>query len=223
MTPRLHGDALSGNCFKVMLALQQLGQDYDFVPVDILAGETRSPGFLALNPAGQVPLLELGPGRCLPESNAILLHLAEGTPLLPHDPWQRAQVYRWLFWEQYQHEPAVAVARFIVRWLGSPPDQAARLQACRERGARVLALLDQHLAAGGFVAGPSYTVADIALCAYTRVAPEGGIPLEPYPAVRGWLGRVEAQPGFAQALARQAALLQPLQAERLDHSRSSRG
>lgn len=223
MTPRLYGDALSGNCFKVMLALQQLGRHFDFVPVDLLAGETRSPRFLALNPAGQVPLLELEPGRCLPESNAILLHLAEGTPLLPQDPWHRAQVYRWLFWEQYQHEPAVAVARFIVRWLGSPPEQAARLQTCRERGVRALALMDQHLAPGSFVAGPSYTVADIALCAYTRVAPEGGIPLEPYPALRAWLARVEAQPGFAQALARQAALLQPLQVERPFGGRPRRG
>lgn len=196
MTPRLYGDPLSGNCYKVMLALHRLGRAYEFVSVDLLAGQTRTPEFLALNPAGQVPLLQLSPERCLPESNAILLYLAEGTPLLPADPWQRAQVHRWLFWEQYQHEPNVGVARFIVRYLDNPPAQAARLALCQQRGAAALALMDRELGRRPFIAGAEFSVADIAVFAYTHVAPEGGIALEPHRALRAWIERVRSQPGF---------------------------
>jgi glutathione S-transferase len=142
-----------------------------------------------------VPLLELAPGRFLPESNAILLHLAEGTPFLPQDAWERAQVYRWLFWEQYQHEPNVAVARFIVHYLGRPAEHEERLCKLQAKSQAVLGLMDEHLRTHDFMAGSCCTVADIALYAYTHVAPHGGIALEPFPAVQAWLARMVAQPG----------------------------
>lgn len=195
---RLFGDAQSGNCYKAQLLLRQLGRPFEWVPVDVLHGEARTPEFLALNPAGQVPLLVWDDGRCLPESNAILLYLAEGTPLLPADPWARAQVHRWLFWEQYQHEPTVAVARFIVHYLKNPPEQAERLAGLQARARQALRLMDAHLARLPFMAGEAYTVADIALYAYTHVAPQGGLPLDAYPALQGWLARVAAQPGHSR-------------------------
>jgi glutathione S-transferase len=194
---RVFGDAQSGNCYKVQLLLRQLGRPFEWVPVDVLKGETQTPEFLALNPAGQVPLLRLPDGRTLPESNAILLYLAEGSALLPVDPWQRAQVHRWLFWEQYRHEPAVAVARFIVHYLKNPPEQAQRLSQLQQKSHAVLALMDAHLARQPFMAGDAYTVADVALYAYTHVAPQGGVMLDAYPALRDWLARVAAQPGHA--------------------------
>lgn len=192
---RLYGDAQSGNCYKVQLLLSRLGLPCEWVPVDVLAQQTRTPEFLALNPAGQVPLAVWEDGRCLPESNAILLHLAEGTPLLPADPWARAQVYRWLFWEQYRHEPSVAVARFIVHYLKDPPEQAERLAGLQARAHQALQLMDAHLARQPFMAGEACTVADIALYAYTHVAPQGGVALDAYAALRDWLARVAAQPG----------------------------
>ncbi len=195
---RVFGDAQSGNCYKVQLLLRQLGRPFEWVPVDVLKQETRKAEFLALNPAGQVPLVLWDDGRSLPESNAILLHLAEGTPLLPSDAWARAQVYRWLFWEQYQHEPTVAVARFIVHYLKNPPEQAERLAGLQLRAQRALRLMDEHLARQPFMAGGAYSVADIALYAYTHVAPQGGLPLDDYPALRAWLARVAAQPGHSR-------------------------
>ncbi|MBN8506641.1 MAG: glutathione S-transferase family protein [Burkholderiales bacterium] len=195
---RVFGDAQSGNCYKVQLLLRQLGRPFEWVPVDVLKQETRTPEFLALNPAGQVPLLVWDDGRCLPESNAILLHVAEGTPLLPVEPWTRAQVYRWLFWEQYQHEPTVAVSRFIVHYLKNPPEQAERLAGLQARAHQALRLMTEHLQRQPFMAGSAYTVADIALYAYTHVAPQGGVHLDPYPALRDWLARVAAQPGHSR-------------------------
>jgi glutathione S-transferase len=192
---KLYGDAQSGNCYKVQLALHQLGRAFEWLPVDVLQKQTRSPAFLAMNPAGQVPLLELAPGRWLPESNAILLHLAEGTALLPQDAWQRAQVYRWLCWEQYQHEPVVAVARFIVHYLGEPPERAEQLAALQGQAQAVLGLMERHLSQQDYMAGLDYSVADIALYAYTHVAPQGGVSLAPFPVLRSWLDRVADQAG----------------------------
>ena len=192
----VHGMKASGNCYKVQLALEQLGQSYRWVEYDIRTGSTRTPAFLAMNPNGRVPLLEVGSGRYLPESNAILCFLAEGTALLPEDRWQRAQVLQWMFFEQYSHEPYVAVARYIAHLL--PADHPRRVELPRlvERAHAALAVMERHLAAQAFMAGGDYSIADIALFAYTHRAADGGIALDGYPSIRAWLDRVRAQPGF---------------------------
>jgi glutathione S-transferase len=195
-TPTVYGMSASGNCYKVRLLLEQLGLAYRWVEVDSVGGQTRTPEFLARNPNGKVPLLELADGRRLAESNAILCYLAEGSALLPADAWRRAQVLQWLFFEQYSHEPYVAVARFIAAWL--PPDHPrhAELPRLRDRGHAALALMEAALATREFLVDGGYSVADIALYAYTHDAPRGGIALDRYPALRAWLARVEATPGF---------------------------
>jgi glutathione S-transferase len=192
----VHGVSWSGNCHKLRLLLEQLGRPYRWIEVDILAGATRSPGFLAKNPNGKVPMLELDDGRILVESNAILCWLAEGTPYLPADPWQRAQAMRWMFFEQYSHEPCIAVARFICGW--TPPDspRRAELPRLRERGHQALAVMEGHLAAHPWFSGPGYGIADVALFAYTSVAGDGGFDVSAYPALLDWLARVRATPGF---------------------------
>ncbi len=193
----VHGFSSSGNCHKVRLLLEQLGRDYRWIEVDSSKGETRMPGFLAKNPNGRVPVIELDDGRILAESNAILCWLAEGTPYLPGDAWQRAQALAWMFFEQYSHEPYIAVARFIRGW--TPPDsprRAAELPRCLERGHAALAVMERHLAGQAWFTGHDYGVADIALFAYTDVASEGGFDLGGYPAIRDWLARVRATPGF---------------------------
>ncbi|MBL8299320.1 MAG: glutathione S-transferase family protein [Rhodanobacteraceae bacterium] len=192
----VYGMKLSGNCYKVQLLLEQLGRPYRWVEVNSAAGETRTPQYLAMNPNGKVPLLELEPGRWLAESNAILCFLAEGSPYWPQDAWLRAQVLQWLFFEQYSHEPYIAVARYICRWLPADHPRRAELPRLRERGAQALAVMEQHLATQPFFAGASYTVADIALFAYTHAAADGGFELAAYPQVQAWLDRVRAQPGF---------------------------
>jgi glutathione S-transferase len=192
----VYGMSTSGNCHKLRLLLEQLGTRYHWNEVDSAAGQTRSAEFLALNPNGKVPVVELSDGRILTESNAILFWLAEGTPFLPHDGWQRAQALSWMFFEQYSHEPCIAVARFICGW--EPLDSARRdeLPALRERGHRALAVMERHLSANDWFSGPDYGIADIALYAYTAVAPHGGLSLENYPALLRWLSRVQQQPGF---------------------------
>ena len=151
----VYGMKASGNCYKVQLLLEQLQQPYHWVEVDIFAGESRTPQYLAMNPNGRVPLLQVEPGRWLAESNAILCYLAEGSPLWPGDAWARAQVLQWLFFEQYSHEPYIAVARFICRFL--PPDhpRQAELPRLRERGAQALAVMERHLQQQDFFAGDS--------------------------------------------------------------------
>ncbi|MBX9614005.1 MAG: glutathione S-transferase family protein [Caulobacteraceae bacterium] len=187
----LHGDIRSGNCLKVKWMLDLMGRDYSWVEVDILAGGSRTPAFLALNPAGQVPTLVLDDGRVLAQSNAILLHLAEDSPWIPTDGWARARMFEWLFWEQYSHEPYVAVARFQRAYLGWDADRIEpRLM---ERGHAALARMEAALAEDDWLAGGAGpTLADLALVAYTRVAGEGGFDLEAYPAVRDWIVRTEA-------------------------------
>lgn len=192
---KVYGDLKSGNCYKVKLLLAQLGAEHEWLHTDILERESRTPGFLAKNPNGRIPLLEIGDGVFLPESNAILCYLADGTPFLPSERLPRARVLQWLFFEQYSHEPYIAVARFIVRYLGRPPDQEARLQDRMAPGYAALGVMEQHLASRSFFAADRYTVADIALYAYTHVAHEGGFELAKYPAVRAWLDRVRDQPG----------------------------
>lgn len=195
----LYGDSNSGNCYKVQLALAQLGQAYEWREIDIIGKkETRTPDFLALNPNGQIPLLITEDGIALPESNAILNYLAHGTPLLPDDRLARAQVLRWMFFEQYTHEPNVAVARFIVRYLGRPADREDVLQEKIKKGASALSVMEQHLAGNDFFAAGRYTIADIALYAYTHRAHEGLIDLEPFPAIQAWLTRIASQSGYVE-------------------------
>ena len=195
---KVYGDLYSGNCYKVKLALHQLGQRYEWIDIDVLKAETHTPEFLALNPNGKIPLLMLDDGRTLPESNAILNYLADGSPLLPTDRWERAQMLQWMFFEQYTHEPNVAVARFIVRYLGRPAEHEARLHTTLKNGAKALGVMEAHLGEHEFFAAGRYTIADIALYAYTHVAHEGLFELEPFPNIRAWLNRVKAQPGHVE-------------------------
>ena len=191
----LYDHPVSANCLKVRILLAQLGVSYERVTVDLFAGETRRPEHLARNPDGRVPVLELDSGELLPESAAIMLYLAEGTPYLPDDRYQRAQVLQWLFFEQYDLEPNIAVARFWLSVSGTPERWAAELPAKQEAGYRTLAAMERHLAERAYLVGERYTVADIALYGYTNVAEEGGFELGRFPAVQAWLARVAAEPG----------------------------
>lgn len=189
MTLRIYGDTKSGNCLKVKWTAERLALPFDWVEVDILRSQSRTPEFLAMNPAGQVPAVIFDDGRALAQSNAIMLHLAEGSALIPTDAFERAKMYEWLFWEQYSHEPYVAVARFQVAYLGKPVSELdPRLV---ERGGAALARLETQLTTTPYLVGERLTLADIALVAYTRVAHEGGFDLSLYPAVKAWVGRVE--------------------------------
>jgi len=191
---RLYDYLASGNAYKVRLLLHQLGIPFERVETDIVRGETRTPEFLARNPNGRIPTLELEDGTHLAESNAILFYLAEGTPFLPATRFERALVLQWLCFEQYSHEPNIATVRF---WLhtGLDDERRAMLPMKRRLGHDALAVMDGHLRARSFFVGERYSIADIALFAYTHVAGEGGFDLEPYAAVRAWLDRVRAQPG----------------------------
>ncbi len=193
---RIHGDEQSGNCYKVRLLADLLDLPYEWVPVNILEGETRRPEFLARNPVGQIPLLELDDGRHLSESNAILHYLAADTPYWPDDRFTRAKVLQWQFFEQYSHEPYIAVARFIQHYLGLPEDRREEYASKQAGGYRALDVMEGHLADHDWFAGERCSVADISLFAYTHVAHQGGFDLSGYPAIRDWIGRVQALPGF---------------------------
>jgi glutathione S-transferase len=186
----------SGNCYKVRLLLEQLQASYHWVEVDTRSGATRSREFLARNANGRVPVLEFEPGQYLAESDAILFYLAEGTPLWPSGRRERAEVLQWLFFEQYSHEPYIAVARFICLMLPADHERRQELPRLHERGAQALAVMEAHLRHRNFFVAEGYSIADIALYAYTHAAGEGGFDLAPYPAIRGWIERVQSQPGF---------------------------
>jgi glutathione S-transferase len=192
----VYGMSTSGNCHKVRLLLEQLGRPYAWVEIDSANGATRTPDYLAKNPNGKVPMLERADGGILVESNAILCWIAEGTPLLPADAWQRAQALSWLFFEQYSHEPYVAVARFIRGWTPLDSPRRADLPRLVERGGQALAVMEKHLQGAAWFTGPDYGVADIALFAYTHCADDGGFDLSRYPRITDWLARVRATPGF---------------------------
>ena len=192
----VYGMSMSGNCYKLRLLLEQLGRDYRWIEVDSARGETRTPAFLARHPNGRVPLIELEDGRVLVESNAILCWLAEGTGFVPADAWQRAQALSWMFFEQYSHEPYIAVARFIRGWTPADSPRRAELPRLRERGHQALAVMERHLQSADWFAGAAYGIADIALFAYTHCAGDGGFDLSAYPRIGGWLERVRATPGF---------------------------
>jgi glutathione S-transferase len=174
----------------------ELGIDYEWQEVDILAGETHTPEFLALNPNGKIPLVDLGGRQYLAESNAILMYLADGSALVGTDRYERALVLQWMFFEQYSHEPNIATSRFIIRYLGNPPDRQAALADKQTAGQRALGIHERQLVGSEFMVGKRFTLADIALFAYTHVAEEGGFDLGPYKAVRAWIGRVASRPRF---------------------------
>lgn len=192
----LYGDARSGNCYKPAWLLRLTERPFDWESVDVVKRDTRTPEFLAINPNGRVPVLRLPDGRYLSESNAMLLHLSEGTPWLPDDPYDRAQVYQWLFFEQYSHEPYVAVARFIVQYSGTADQQGERLAVCREQGHAALGVMEERLRNHPFLVGDRFSVADIALYAYTHTAEDGGIELGSHPSVCDWLDRISQLPEY---------------------------
>jgi glutathione S-transferase len=169
---------------------------YDWEEVDILAGETRTAEFLLKNPNGRIPLLELPDGRHLAESNAILCYLADGSEFFGSDAWSRAKILQWLFFEQYSHEPYIATSRFIIHYLGNPPDRQLDLQQKKAGGESALQVMDQQLRSNDYITGDSFNIADIALFAYTHVAEEGGFDLSAYAGVLAWIERVRQRPGF---------------------------
>jgi glutathione S-transferase len=193
---RVYGDMHSGNSYKIKLLMHQLSIKHDWVHVDVVKQETRSPEFLAKNPNGKVPLLELSPNAYLAESNAIIHYLAESTPLLPHGRFQHAQVLQWLFFEQYSHEPYIATSRFIIHSLGRPADKEELLQSKVAPGYKALDVMEKQLTTHPFFVADRYTIADIALYAYTHVAHEGGFDLGNYPKIRTWMQRVREQVGY---------------------------
>jgi glutathione S-transferase len=192
---RVYGMAASGNCHKVRVALDVLGLPYQWNEVDLLAGGTRTPEFLAMNPNGKVPVLEIEPGTYLPESNAILCYLADGTRLMPSERLAKARVMQWLFFEQYSHEPYIAVARFLRKLHPDPESQRAVADSKMAGGYRALEVMEAHLSTVPFLIADRFTVADIALYAYTHAASDGGFDLTRFPAVSAWLDRVSNQSG----------------------------
>jgi glutathione S-transferase len=190
----LYDSPVSGNCYKVRLLLAHLGRDYERRTVDVVQRSGRRELLGDLNPALRVPTLVLDDGRPLAESNAILMYFGEGTPYVPEDRYARAQVLQWLFFEQYSHEPYIAVVRFWVGFASEPPPEA-EIEARRRGGYGALKAMERHLTGREFLVDDGYTVADISLYAYTHLAGEGGFDLEPYPAIREWLQRVREQPG----------------------------
>ena len=199
MTVRLHDYLLSGNGYKVRLLLTQLGIPFQRIEYDLTRDETRTPGFLEnVNANGRIPVLETEEGTLLPESNAILFFLAEGTPFLPDDRLDKARTLQWMFFEQYSHEPNIAVAR---AWLHvfdveMTEERRAALETRQKRGYDALGVMEEHLGRNDYFVGGRYSVADIALYAYTHVADEGGFDLGCYPAILAWLERVSSQPGY---------------------------
>jgi glutathione S-transferase len=189
MVLQIFGDSISGNCLKVKWTADLLGIPYRWIEIDILKGESRTPDFLAMNPAGQVPVVRLSDNRTIGQSNAIILHLAEGSRLIPSNAFDRAKMMEWLFWEQYSHEPYIAVARFQVRYLKRPlVELDAQLV---ERGNAALALLELATQKAPFLVGDQINLADISLVAYTRMAHHGGFILTQYPSVLRWVRKIE--------------------------------
>ena len=196
---KIYGDTKSGNCLKVKWACDHLALPYTWIAIDILKQETRSVQFLALNSAGQVPVVEFDDGRTLAQSNAIIRYLARGSALVPADPFAAAKMDEWLFWEQYSHEPAIAVCRFQMVYLGRPatdldPDKV-------KRGYAALARMEQQLAETRFMVGETPSLADISLLAYTRLAHEGGFRLDDHASLRRWIGESEKFLGLSPARA----------------------
>jgi glutathione S-transferase len=194
---KIYGDLGSGNCLKVKYTADRLGLVYTWVPIDIMKGETRTPEFLQRFPRGRIPAMEFADGRRLAESNAIIRYLARETRLLPADPFVQARIDEWLFWEQYSHEPYIATTRYHIVYLKRTMDQREAWRV--ERGEQALDFMEGQLGGSSWLVGDTLTIADIALLAYTRLAPEGGFDLATRPKVRAWIGRCEKALGLQPA------------------------
>lgn len=192
----LYEFASSGNCYKLRLAMAQLGISFRRIEKDITRGETRTAEFLSINPNGRIPVLVTPDNRVLPESSAALWYLARDSKLMPEDPFQQAQVLQWMFFEQYNHEPNIATSRYWIHVLGEREKYAEALAEKQQKGHDALRVMESHLSGRDFFVGSDYSIADIALYAYTHVAGQGGFSLEDYPAIQAWLKRVEQQPGY---------------------------
>lgn len=192
----VYGYSPSGNCHKLRMLLGNLGRKYHWVETDSAHGATRTPEYLAKNANGKVPIIELDNGHVLAESNAILCYLSDGTKVFAGDAWQRAQTLSWMFFEQYSHEPYIAVARFICGWTPADSPRRTDLPRLREHGIQALTVMEKHLGANAWFSGADYGIADIALFGYTHCAADGGFDLAARPAIRDWLDRVRAEPGF---------------------------
>lgn len=193
---KVYGDIYSGNCYKIKLLMALLGIEHEWIAVDILAGETHTEAFKQKNPNSRIPVLEIDSETFLCESNAILNYLADGSDLLPQDRYARAQVLQWQFFEQYSHEPFIATARYINKYLGLPKEREAEYHAKQEGGHKALGIMEQRLTDNDWLVGNSMSIADITLYAYTHVADEGGFELSGYPAINAWFSRIESQPGY---------------------------
>ncbi|WP_460051994.1 glutathione S-transferase family protein [Sessilibacter sp. MAH2] len=193
---KIYGDLNSGNCYKLKLLCALLNINHQWIDVDILKKETQTDDFIRKNPNGKIPILELDNGSILAESNAILNYLANGTSYLPSDNYLRALVLQWQFFEQYSHEPYIAVARFIQFYLNLPEDRLAEYKSKLAGGYKALDVMEKHLSDKSFFVGDGPTIADISLYAYTHVAHEGGFDLANYPAVQGWINRIKALDGY---------------------------
>jgi glutathione S-transferase len=193
---RVYGDYASGNCYKVKLVAALLDIKLDWIHVDILKGETHSAEFLSKNPTAKIPVLELNDGRCLSESNAIVNFLARDSELLPRDAFDYAQIQQWQFFEQYSHEPFIAVARYIAKYLGLPKEREAEYLSKQEGGHKALQIMEQQLQLTPYLVGSRVTTADICLYGYTHVAEEGGFELGKYQAITGWIDRIQSTPNY---------------------------
>ncbi|MCP4387534.1 MAG: glutathione S-transferase family protein [Gammaproteobacteria bacterium] len=193
---KIYGDIYSGNCYKLKLICALLSLEHEWIPVDIMRGETREDHFLALNPVGQIPICVTDNGQTLTESNAILYYLAQNSDLWPGDRLAQTRVLEWQFFEQYSHEPTIAVARFIKVYLGLPDDRLREYEAKLKGGYRALDRMERHLQDHRFLVGQGCSIADISLFAYTHVAGEGGFDLSSYPAIRNWITNIQQLPGY---------------------------
>ncbi|MDC4883107.1 glutathione S-transferase family protein [Acinetobacter baumannii] len=192
----IYGDVDSGNCYKIKLLLSLLNINHRWIHVDILNKDTQTAEFLSLNPNGKIPVLVLDDGRVLSESNAILGYLAEGTELIPADPYMKAKMYQWMFFEQYSHEPFIAVARFINKYLGLLPERIEEYHKLQPKGHKALSIMNKALVGHDYLVGNKFTIADIALYAYTHVAEEGGFDLKLYPNIQEWCQRIQKYPKY---------------------------
>lgn len=198
----IYGDSRSGNCYKLKHLCAEMDVGYDWQEIDIMAGESRTSAFLARNRNGKIPLLELPDGRYLAESNAILYYLADGSEFLAGDAFSRALIMQWLFFEQYSHEPYIATSRFIIRYLGRPAEKDEVMEEKKAGGYAALDVMEEQLAKGDYFSDDVFTIADIALFAYTHVADEGGFDLGSYTHIRQWIGRIQNRPRYVPMNAR---------------------
>ncbi|WP_354624503.1 glutathione S-transferase family protein [Psychromonas sp. MME2] len=193
---KIYGDIQSGNCYKIKLLTSLLGIEHEWIEVNILKDETHTVEFLKKNPNAKIPVLELDDGRCLSESNAILNYLASGTDLLSCVPFEYAKIQQWQFFEQYSHEPFIAVARYIAKYLGLPDDRKMDYESKQEGGHKALRVMEQQLQKTPYLAGNKLSTADISLYGYTHVADEGGFDLDEYPAIMRWINLIQSEPKY---------------------------